>query len=311
MTVLNAVAKDAAGNAISGATIAWASSDPAVIAVAGDGTVTAKRIGSVTISATSGSAVGEVTFTSSLTPYTFVFAPTQTEAEQQMIKDNVQYAHALHKKFFNKEIAQATTVTTSTNAAGCSAGGSAAFTGPGAVTFCISNPGWMQPGPILKQKIVQHELFHVWQFENHWLGNSATAGATWIIEGSAELMGYRGIADRDLIPMPTAIGCQVKESFDFKQSHPPGLPALSTVEAPQAFQTTVGPIYTESMLAIDQLTATPGILSLRTYADLIAGGTQWQTAFNASFGMSLAAFYNQFPAYRAGQAVPPNYLCGL
>ena len=45
-------------------------------------------------------------------------------------------------------------------------------------------------------------------------------------------------------------------------------------------------------------------------ADAIAGGTAWQTAFQNSFGMTTAAFYSQFPAYRAAQQVPPSYLCG-
>ena len=309
-TALTAVAKDAAGNPVT-VPITWASSDATLIDVSTSGTVTATRIGTVTITATAGSATASVSFTSSLTPYTFVFPAEMTAADQQTVRDGVQYAHAYHAIIFGRQIVQASTVSASSTAAGCSQGGAAAFTGAKAVTFCIANPGWTQNGPIQRQKIVQHELFHVWQFEYKWLGNPATAGANWVIEGSAELMGFRGIANRNLLTFTTALGCQVKQVADFAVQHPPGLPALSTVESQQTFQTTVGPLYAQSMLAMDQLTTSGGLVALKTYTDAIAAGTQWQTAFQTSFGMSTAAFYSQFPTYRAGQAVPPNYLCGV
>jgi hypothetical protein len=310
-TKLAAVVKDGAGNVLTSAPVAWSSTDATLIAVAADGTVTPTRIGGVNITATSGAATASVAFTSSLAPYTFVFASGTSAADQQLIRDGVQNAHAFQKATFNRNIQNATTVSGATSAQGCANGGAAAFTGPGAVTFCVANVGWMANGPILKQKIVQHELFHVWQFEYHWLGNPATAGATWIIEGSAELVGFRGIAAVNLLSNATALGCQVKQVADFAKQNPPGLPALSQVESQQSFQTTVGPLYAKSMIAMDQLVTTQGLVALKTYGDALAAGTAWPTAFQTAFGTSTTTFYAQFQAYNAGLAVPPNYLCGV
>ena len=140
-----------------------------------------------------------------------------------MIKDSVTFANSFFQNTFGRTITQPSTVATSTTASGCAQGGSAAFTGQGAVTFCIANPGWSQPGPLQRQKIVMHELFHVWQFESHWLGGANT-GPDWIIEGSAELVGYRAAASKGIFSSGIIIGCQVKEATDFNARTPPGLP---------------------------------------------------------------------------------------
>jgi hypothetical protein len=306
---LTATVRDASGSVVANAPVSWFTSDSTIIAVSPTGLVTARRIGTALIAVASGTATGSAQFTSSLAPYTFSFAASMTPAEQQAIRDNVQFAHAFQKATFNRAIQNATTITASTNAPGCAQGGAAAFQSQGQLTFCVANPGWLDVPPLLRQKIVQHELFHVWQFENHWIGNPATAGATWLIEGAAEIMGYRGIIDRGLLTLPVAIGCQVKESSDFKTQHPPGLPPLSSVETSQAFNTTVGPLYTVSMLAADQLTQTGDLVALRTYADAIAAGTSWETAFQSSFGTSLSSFYSQFPGYVASIPVPATYQC--
>lgn len=54
-----------------------------------------------------------------------------------------------------------------------------------------------------------------------------------------------------------------------------------------------------------------GLGALNTYMDAIAGGAAYQGAFQSAFGQTITAFYDQFPAYRAGLAVPPAYLCGV
>jgi len=223
----------------------------------------------------------------------------------------VQFGAAFFLSTFGRTITKPTTVSGVLSAPGCSQGGAAAFTGAGAVTFCVGNPGWQQPGPISRQKIAIHELFHVWQFEYKWLGNAnpTANGATWIIEGSAELVGYLGIDAKGLLPIATTRGCVVKEVTDFAKQQPPGLPALSQVESAQQFQTTVGPIYSLSLTAMDQLTSNSGIASLKVYTDQIAGGVEWHTAFQTAFGTSTSAFYNQFPTYYNGLPIPAQYLC--
>jgi hypothetical protein len=297
----------------------WTSSDTTLVRVTTDGIVTPRRIGNVDIRAAvvvSRGGVQEtfhdtVSFTSFLNPYNFVFSDTISSADRQIIRDGIQYADAYQKSVLGRAVAGATTVSGVFSAPGCSQGGAAAYTGAGTVVFCLGNPGWKNNGPIRKQKIVQHELFHVWQFEYGWISNPATAGATWLIEGAAEWMGYKGVAARGLLSFETALGCQVKEAADFATRTPPGLPALSSVESRTAFQNTQGPLYTHSMLAAEHLVGTGGPMAFRAYADSIKAGAAWQASFQGAFGKSTATFYSQFPGYVSGLTVPANYLCGI
>lgn len=246
-------------------------------------------------------------------PYSFDFAAGASTTDQNLIRDAIQYAHDFLQSTFGRTVEQQTAISGVLAAAGCAQGGGAAFTGSRSVTFCLSNPGWTVHGPVTKQKIVIHELYHVLQFERRWVGNPA-AGADWIIEGAAEVVGYRGVANRNLLAYPTAVGCQVKEVFDFGTRQPPGLPNLNLVETHQQFQTTIGPLYALSMMGMDQLLTTSGIAALNIYMDAVAAGagpTAWQGAFQSAFGTSHTAFYAQFPAYRVGLTVPPNYVCGV
>ena len=230
-------------------------------------------------------------------------------SDQELIGQATQIASDYFSAAFGRTITTATQVRGVVSAPGCSQGGSAAFTGPGSVTFCMGNPGWSQPGPIARRKIVVHELYHVLQFERRWLGNVQTAGPDWIIEGAAEVVGYKGIDSRGLLPYSTAQGCQIKEYTDFGVQRPPGLPNLSALESRQAWQGTQGPLYALAMTGMDQLIAARGLTSLNTYMDAVAAGTPFQNAFQSAFGQTTTQFYDQFPAYRATLPVPATYLC--
>ena len=247
-------------------------------------------------------------------PYTFVFDPGTSAADQALIGEATRLAHDFFQSAFGRTIERPTEIRGLLNAQGCGAGGggAAAFTGIGFVTFCVGNQGWSQPRPITRRKIVVHEIYHVMQFERRWLGNAQqNSGPLWIIEGAAEVVGYRGIDSAGLLPYDTARGCQVREFTDFAMREPPGLPNLSELESNQAWGQTRGPSYTVAMTGMDQLLSTRSLTALNSYMDAVAGGTAWQTAFQNAFGQSTSAFYAQFPAYRAGLAVPPTYLCGV
>jgi hypothetical protein len=306
-TQLTATARNAAGAVIHGLPIIWTSSDPLAIPVeSATGLVTASRIGTATITAAVASASATTPFASNLTPYTFTFPAGTSAADMRIIWDGVQDAHAFHQTVFGRQVTKPVTVMALlTPTGGCTQG--LAFASLQTVTFCLGNSGWIQRGPVQRQKIVQHEVFHLWQFEYKWLGNPSLAGAHWVIEGSAELMGFRGVDARGLLTFSTALGCQVKQVADYA----PGLPPLSSVETAQTFSGTAGPMYPLAMIAMDQLTSGGGLVALKAYGDAIASGTAWQAAFETSFGMTTSAFYSQFPAYRTGLAVPPQYLCGV
>jgi hypothetical protein len=296
------------GNAITGQPILWSSSDPTMMTVAPDGTVTAVRIGSATITASSGDRSGSLTLTSALAPYTFVFQGG-TVAQQQLIRDAVQQAHFYFASAFGRTIQAATTITGSVSAPGCANPSSAAYANPGSAIFCITNTGWTQVGPLLQTKIAIHEVFHLLQYEVGWISTPAVQGPVWFLEGAAEFVGFSALADRGQLPLATSRGCNLRAWANYNNAGAPLAP-LSALESPQQWGTTPGPRYTAAFTAVDQLQAgAGGIASLRTFWTRRAAGDDWPTAFQSAFNTSISSFYAQFPGYASALPVPASYLC--
>jgi len=248
--------------------------------------------------------------------FTFSFDAGTSVADQALIGEAVQIANDYFTATFGRTLTTPTQIRGSLSAQGCGlngTGGAAAFTGQGSSTYCMANQGWNANGPILKRKIVIHETYHLLQYERRWIGlpNAQGSGPNWIIEGSAELIGYRALDSRGLLSFSTAQGCQVKEFTDFGVSEPPGLPNLDAVESPQAWTQTRGPLSALAMTGMDQLVGSR-LTSLNTFMDSIANGANpWPAAFQSAFGQTSTAFYAQFPSYRASLPVPASYQCRL
>lgn len=245
--------------------------------------------------------------------FTFSFDAGTSLSDQALIGDAVQIANDYFGAALGRTLSGPMQIRGSATAQGCAQGGSAAFTGAGVLTVCMANQGWTTHGPVIKRKIVIHEVYHLLQFERRWLGLStqAASGAMWMIEGVPELLAYKALDSRGLLPYTTARGCQIKEYTDFGLREPPGLPNLSALESPPNWNQTRGPLYALAMTGVDQLVTAPGLAALNSYMDGIAAGgaTPFQTAFQQAFGQTAAAFYDQFPAYRASLPVPGAYQC--
>jgi hypothetical protein len=179
------------------------------------------------------------------------------------------------------------------------------------MTICIANRGWTDHQPVTRRKIIMHEVFHLLQFELRWLGGppGSITGPHWLIEGSAEYVGWLGVAAQGHVTLDTARGCMLKEVADFAERQPPGLANLSAYETAQSFGG--GPVYPLAMLGADQLAGTTNVGAFLSYGNAMAGGTNAATAFADAFGTTTAEFYAQFPSYKAGLAVPSSYLCGI
>jgi hypothetical protein len=290
--------------------VTWSSADNAVAGVSATGLVTVAKIGPVTITASSSGATGTATITGTLAPYTFALSASTSASDQRLIMDSVQFAHAYFASALGRTISRPTTVrTAATGEVGCASGNSAAATTSGEVIFCPGNLGWTANGPIARQKVAIHEMFHILQFEMGWIG-IPTPGPEWMIEGSAEFVGFRAIAEKGLLSFDTAVGCMAKEVADFGRTNPPGLPNLSAVEARGPFRSTIGPLYALSMLGVHQLSP-GGATKLRTYGEAIGAGTIPPPAFLSAFGTTLTSFYSAWPGYLASVPVPSTYLCGV
>ena len=164
-------------------------------------------------------------------------------------------------------------------------------------------------GPVTRRKIIIHEVFHLLQFEQRWIGGPQPAGLHWMIEGAAEYLGWLGIANQGTVSIGTARGCMLKEVTDFTASQPPGLPDLNLLESAQSFSRP-GPVYPLAMLGVQHLMSTSSADALLTYGAAIAAGNTAESAFQNAFGASLPAFYQQFQTWKA-LPVPATYECRL
>jgi hypothetical protein len=217
-------------------------------------------------------------------------------SDQDLIKNAVLTQAAFFQSALGRAITQPTIINSVASDPGCAAAGASAFTGIAKLTICASNFGWTAHDALNRQKIVMHELFHVLQFEMHWLGhpNPDAASAHWMDEGAAEYMGWRGVANAGLITVESARQCMIAQANAQVSSSQ----NLSSMETAQGFG--VPGAYQLAMLGVDQLVATPGIGALMTYGTAIGAGTSWPSAFQSAFGTSTTTFYGQFPSYRSG-----------
>ena len=149
-------------------------------------------------------------------------------------------------------------------------------------------------------KIAVHEAFHVLQSElagdralNSGFDDIPRAGPRWISEGSAELVGYLAIADARL----TSVTAVRADWAQRTKSSPVTLQRLAFLRGQFEAQSNAWGIMP---LAVDRLVAEGGAAKVLSYFEAIGRGTPWETAFTASFGRSIDAFYTEFDAYRRG-----------
>ena len=179
-----------------------------------------------------------------------------------------------------------------------------AVSGPGAIFVHVAAQDWQNTKDFLRTKISVHELFHVLQ--NTLVGavgligpnDVPVGGPRWLIEGSAEYMGYRAIGDAGLYPFTQAFADQLAQA----RSEDVTVQSLETLPGINA----AGPngAYPLMFIAVDFLTKKTGLPALAQFWRTIGTGVSWQDAFLKSFGESISQFYSDFVNYRAS-ALPP------
>jgi hypothetical protein len=259
-----------------------------------------------TTPATPTTATTTTTTTSGL--FTFTFEAGTQVSDQDLVKNAFTAASSFYQSAVGRTVTQATTVKLAgSGAAGCTDPGASAFTGQRTMTICGANNGWTVHNTLNRTKILTHVFFHLIQFEMRWLGNpSGISGSQWLAEGSAEYLGWRGVANSGLVALDTARGCNVNGA----NAKGAGAGAsLDTLESPAAFG--VPYAYELSMLGVDQLVnSAAGMPSLITYGTAIANGTAYALAFQQAFGTSTTSFYSGFPAYRSSLSGLSSTACG-
>ena len=232
--------------------------------------------------------------TSSSGVFTFNMAAGMQGTDPDLIKNAIITQAAFFQTVFGRTVTQPTTITGSTTDPGCANPGASAFTGVRAMVICGANGGWTIHNNLNREKIVMHEAFHLLQFEMQWLGhpNQDQASAHWMDEGTAEYMGWRGVANAGLVTFDAARSCMVAQANQMTSSSQ----NLSSMETGAGFG--IPGAYQLSMIGVDEIVSPAGMGSLMTYGTAISRGTLWQTAFQSAFGTSTTSFYFQYPSYR-------------
>jgi hypothetical protein len=178
-------------------------------------------------------------------------------------------------------------------------------TGGGAIAFCggpfivvfTGSPGWRMYSPANRIQVVVHEYIHAAQYAA--LGDQWNALPAWFVEGMADYLAYDAVANLGLI--------RPREIRDYQAwvvDHSSDLPALSDLEAREAFRNEVGPAYSLAGLAIADLLGDLPPETLLTFVDDAGSGRNWRLIFEQTFGRSLPAFYKEFAVTRAELIAP-------
>ncbi|HUO75226.1 MAG TPA: hypothetical protein VMU39_30990 [Solirubrobacteraceae bacterium] len=255
------------------------------------------------------------------TQQTFVFDTGISTADQSEIRDDVDFALRDEAQLLGTAISSVS-IFVSTSPSwladqecrffgfdndGCrqsvqahfASGNATADAGTGGLLLNWASPSW-QAGAGETQKIIAHELFHVFQNQLDKLGarNQVTpsnhvraSGPVWLDEGAAEMIGYHVASDRGLLSYPTMLAKQIASA---KQVGQP----LSAVQTYDQFNAIPNP-YSFGHVAADHLVgvAPGGLPALTAYYNALGNGTDWPAAFQSAFGLSVDAYDANFAAY--------------
>jgi hypothetical protein len=254
------------------------------------------------------------------TQQTFVFDAGITAASQTEIRDDVDFALRDEARLLGAELTAVSVFTSNSPAwladeecrffghdndacrqsAGqrWASGGTTALGGTGGVFLYWAHPSW-QAGPGETQKIIAHELFHVFERQLDKLGSQdevtpssqvRASGPVWLDEGAAEMIGYHVSSDRGLTSYPVVLAGQITRARQVGQP----LGATQTYD-----QFTSPYAYSFGHVAADHLVglAPGGVAALATYYNAVGSGVAWPAAFQTAFGIGVDAYDANFDAY--------------
>ncbi len=158
------------------------------------------------------------------------------------------------------------------------------------------------PNQVVGRSVLIHELFHVFQFlavgkEKEYQATHTPPtqvrvyGPAWLGEGSAQWVSYRVVAAEMQLPFEKVV--TILEGMT--KADPV---ALNQMETPVGFRSGLHPWGT-SLLAVEFLLKGRSPALIIEYYSAIGRGQTWQTAFAATFGISISEFYATFAEYRA------------
>ncbi len=278
----------------------WSSSDPSVA------TVNAGIVNVLVDGKTADITVKYQDVTSKVTVSTGWFLikadPGVSATDQDIVRDGANVAIDYYASKLGWVPEKQITITLTT-----ASGSTTATSAPSALTVFVTGSEWLVTAAELKRKIIGHELFHVLQYTIAWLGNH-TILDDWLVEGSAEYMGYRAeVIDRGIQGADQTRGCH---QFSVDNSSTLVTLPLSKLENQGDFQAAAhaSPAYSLAYLAAERAAQDRGLGSFIDYGRSAATASL-AVSFQNGFGKPLSQFYDEFETYRRTWVHSPNYTC--
>jgi hypothetical protein len=247
---------------------------------------------------------------------TYVFGPTITAAEQTETRGNVNRARVYLAKigalppspytFYVEGDAESTAQRWSqltgsdidfSRTIWSTATGVA---GAGYVLVYAGQQGWRSGSEGNRAKITAHELFHVTQLQ---LSNGRermpptngipALGPRWLLEGAAEVAGYRAWADAGFGNYTI-----IRDGFAEAARQVTTPLATCATTTPDAQNACSGPFYSISSAAVEYLMRGRDFAEILGFWRALGTGMPWQQAFVSTFGRSIETFYGEFETHR-------------
>jgi hypothetical protein len=154
-------------------------------------------------------------------------------------------------------------------------------------------PAWEQTPSVYRSIILLHEWYHVLEFSFLACGPPECQGLRghipdWLVEGAAVYESLQAADDLHIIFFSLTRPTQIRIAGS---DHVP-LDRLTHI-------TTPGGSYSVGFAAVELLVALGGRGSLERFWRVTGATGRWMGAFRRAFGVSVAAFYRRFAAYRA------------
>jgi hypothetical protein len=167
---------------------------------------------------------------------------------------------------------------------------------PGTVLINVGAAQWKELTSVHQLRLAVHEYFHAVQMDlvgpklaklyySSPTDQVTPVGPNWLLEGSAELIGWSALQSADLLSLDDHIA----------KLQPPDL-SLAGLESFLGFFIHGQPSYDLSLDAVYRLVSVRGPASLVQYYGLIGAGQTWQSAFEQAFGQTPADFYEKYSA---------------
>jgi len=280
----------------------WTSSNAGVASISG-GNLTIMGLGEVDIAAAYQSLMGTFHVSVSAGQVTFDVDAGVAQADQDVIRSGITLAQSYFLSAFSWTPTQPVKiiVRVGTN-------GPIQAQAQGAqITVYAGNADWQRFGPEFKRKTLVHEFFHVMQFFLGWTQpNQQLTSALWLLEGTAEYVGYLGAyAEQGVNSVDQLRGCHQLRVVSGVR-----MPRLSELEGQGFYDVSRqgAPVYSIGYLAAEFAVRESGLRSLSTFG-LSVATSPWQDAFLRAFGSPLSAFYDAFEQYRDSWRPPGSYSC--